>query len=249
MQTSFNVLAVAVLLAALPGCLLAAKESEECCADLGLPTGQGNSDVCATADLPDIGCKKAVTGKKAAKICKDAGTRLCTRQELRNKEGKGVGCGLNNRLVWTSSKCDGKGTAWVALGKNGKERECFPKKDAEFKAAVICCADACDSTEDEVTTFYVGEGDFPSPFYPFFSDPAGENPVETPTLEAGRKYRFELIVGNFFHPFGIGFSFRDTSLTDRLTSSGSFVEFTAEPGLMYFCFAHSSMQALLPVIA
>eukprot|EP00192_Tetraselmis_astigmatica_P020984 CAMPEP_0117675254 /NCGR_PEP_ID=MMETSP0804-20121206/15502_1 /TAXON_ID=1074897 /ORGANISM="Tetraselmis astigmatica, Strain CCMP880" /LENGTH=275 /DNA_ID=CAMNT_0005484235 /DNA_START=1 /DNA_END=828 /DNA_ORIENTATION=+ len=274
MRASFRIVALAVFLAAALPAATRVAASEECCDALGWDVGFGSASVCSSADIPETGCKRNVKGKKANRICKSVGSRLCTLEELEKKESKGAGCGLNNRLVWTStSRCDGPGTAWVAKGKNGNGKECFPRNDPTKKAGVICCADACDESPspspsgdvDEI--FYVGAGDFAPPFFKFFEDEDGEVAVadDVPTLEAGKTYRFERIVNDGFHPFGIGASpfsalpdcFDDLAegSSTRLTAVGQFMQFTvpAQTGdcppeaLVYFCWNHATMQSNLPI--
>merc|ERR1711871_1777421 len=42
----------------------------------------------------------------AHKICKDAGARLCTVEELKHEVGRGTGCQHDGEMVWTSESCD-----------------------------------------------------------------------------------------------------------------------------------------------
>lgn len=50
----------------------------------------------------------AATGgwSHAEKICKDAGARLCTVNELKNEVGRGTGCQHDGEMVWSSESCD-----------------------------------------------------------------------------------------------------------------------------------------------
>lgn len=131
-----------------------------------------------------IGVK--VSYKRAVKICESqgAGSRLCTSQEIREKVAKSTGCGLNNKLVWSSSKRNcgrnglkllpGSGSNWTFkwLGEydsNGKRlwirdkrtRPACAKIKGKRKAFVRCCVTDTTFTADDGTDYYEGiSGDF-----------------------------------------------------------------------------------------
>ena len=49
------------------------------------------------------GCLKDITYTQAADLCRAKGLRLCTHEEVANKNmGAGKGCAFDNRHVWTS---------------------------------------------------------------------------------------------------------------------------------------------------
>ena len=83
------------------------------------------------------------TYKEAKRICKKAGARLCTFEEMKNGEASGSGCRGGSKLHWTSTEC-GKGRKMThrLAYKSGGRGGC-PKfnKRRPTKAFVTCCTE------------------------------------------------------------------------------------------------------------
>ena len=101
----------------------------------------------------NIGKQKTISVTKgfthASRICKDLGARLCTAQELKDKEAKGTGCGHDNVQTWSSTPCDGQKGYLSMKGDgsgdpvcNGDDRGKRIGGGLSADLAVRCCADA-----------------------------------------------------------------------------------------------------------
>ena len=111
--------------------------SSSSCDDLGWTNALtfGSTSVCGESALNLGGCSVESTWADAKEWCESSGARLCNIDELIAQETRGTGCRLDNKLVWSSSSCDGG--YWVATGK-GANLGCA--SESSFNKA-RCCAD------------------------------------------------------------------------------------------------------------
>eukprot|EP00192_Tetraselmis_astigmatica_P013027 CAMPEP_0117680728 /NCGR_PEP_ID=MMETSP0804-20121206/18532_1 /TAXON_ID=1074897 /ORGANISM="Tetraselmis astigmatica, Strain CCMP880" /LENGTH=385 /DNA_ID=CAMNT_0005490295 /DNA_START=75 /DNA_END=1232 /DNA_ORIENTATION=+ len=159
---------------------VAGDTSQVGCSKLGLYPKEGSQFICSNAKVGNGSneCPKPKTGVRADHICEREGMRLCSLEELENKEGKNAGCGVNKELAWTNTECDGEDFWWAARGSNGNQKECLAKDDDSVTASVLCCADL----EDPIFTFFIGVGyeetpdGLNTPFFEYFADPDGTIP-------------------------------------------------------------------------
>ena len=177
------------------------------CGHMQVPPGHGSQEVCASAELTDCvgGSGNRAKGRKARVLCEDVGFRLCSLTELKNEEAKGSGCGFNNDLVWTGTECDtqsGEPGLWVAKAKNGKNKQCWPEHEKEFKAAVVCCGDL----ETPQLQWWVGDSvdGANTPEFEFFGDPDGNVPfVSTGVTFTAVTLRIFRMVEDLVNPFDL----------------------------------------------
>lgn len=103
--------------------------------------------------LPDgQSTRYEVSYREAEEVCRAAGARLCTEPEVSAGSTRGTGCGLDNRLIWTSTECaNGEFCSsghFLRLG-NGQpipSSRSMPRKQV---FGVRCCADEiAAATED-----------------------------------------------------------------------------------------------------
>lgn len=122
------------------------KEQIKCstCAQLGWkPEGGGSSSVCAESD-DGFQCQTNIVYSKAAETCALTGARLCTAPELVSGEGRGTGCGHDNRMIWSTSQstddllCNFDERV-VIHGTNRATAKCA--KVSSNQASLRCCAD------------------------------------------------------------------------------------------------------------
>eukprot|EP00039_Didymoeca_costata_P008061 m.107446 g.107446 ORF g.107446 m.107446 type:complete len:396 (+) comp13930_c0_seq1:46-1233(+) len=116
------------------------------CTDLGFSFLQEKIPVCASSYIFES-CHTDVDWTLAEAICSGAGARLCTALELQENVAKGSGCGLENKLVWTSQQC-GEGNMLAVLGEMGEksleqwqQNMTCSNKNATI-GSVRCCGDA-----------------------------------------------------------------------------------------------------------
>jgi hypothetical protein len=99
--------------------------------------------VTATTSHRNTEGTKDVQYEVAADICKAAGARLCSKDELYGDVAIGSGCGLDKRLIWTGDKCAlsyGKGNLAVrGKGAYNQPDECLVTGQT---SNVRCCSDA-----------------------------------------------------------------------------------------------------------
>lgn len=73
----------------------------------------------------------------AASICQANGARLCSVAEVKGKVTSGSGCGIDNKVMWTSTPCaDG---FMAARGSGLGNTQCLAKTST--KPSVRCCAE------------------------------------------------------------------------------------------------------------
>ena len=126
-----------------------AEDSEVRPGDRGVPGGPkcggkehfsdpGNSGTCATSKDGQGKCMNngGYTFQDAEESCQALGARLCTESELMAGEGRGTGCGLDKKGVWTSTACSG-GTV-IALGGPGDLVACA-ETSSSVSDGVRCC--------------------------------------------------------------------------------------------------------------
>merc|ERR1711871_563785 len=105
---------------------------------------------------PDCQTTSGGTGfAMANQLCRDAGARLCTIDELQNRETRGTGCGYDHNEVYSSTPCGG---GVLAMAGNGEgPQTCHT--DLSDDLAVRCCADAvtlpCDDDAQSGGAFQV----------------------------------------------------------------------------------------------
>lgn len=129
---------------------VAATCSTSTCGDLGwtyLMKLNGAEDVCG--GNPNAGgCDGLVSWKDGRDLCEAQGARLCSVQELLSNEARGVGCGYDSQLVWSSTPCslnDGttsgyESTHGAQIGSRTGSTWCL---DPEYVTTMLrCCADA-----------------------------------------------------------------------------------------------------------
>ena len=116
-----------------------------CCQDLmenyDFKDRFGSNQICSASRWPGQSCMKTSTYAEADRACRDIGARLCSLQELENKEARGTGCQLDGKQIWTSTKCSNGQGHMTGLGKHGREPAC--RTDDTVTAGVRCCAEAC----------------------------------------------------------------------------------------------------------
>ena len=112
--------------------------SASSCDDLGWTNAAlyGSSSVCGESDLNLGGCSGLLTWQAAVSFCESAGARLCTLEEIVNKETKSTGCGVDQVVSWSSSACAGGYSLAASFGSES------PTCDASSSAhPTRCCAD------------------------------------------------------------------------------------------------------------
>lgn len=133
--------------------------SAKSCTELGWSVGKAsllktvcaNSFVKVTYDIqannndndnkPVPECSGKVVQAQAALLCLELGARLCLAEELEQDVAFGTGCGLDQELVWTSTRCQ-RGLFFVAPGSSrGFPGECRAGNVLSQTAHVRCCAD------------------------------------------------------------------------------------------------------------
>ncbi len=107
------------------------------CEVLGWEDLFGSGLVCSESDP----CSGPVLYEQAVNMCSAWGGRLCTYDELADRESQGTGCGYDAERVWTISEC-GEDAFWTGPG-NPDNIGAIPKSctDATDTAYVRCCAD------------------------------------------------------------------------------------------------------------
>ena len=114
--------------------------SAAACATLGWAFKLDNTRVCGASKINGKCHKGTAILAKASKVCKNAGGRLCSVQELAAGAAHATGCGMDNAWVWTNTECEGG--AMIALGKHQPEQPARCSKiDMNGKHSVRCCAD------------------------------------------------------------------------------------------------------------
>ncbi|KAJ9435033.1 hypothetical protein DIPPA_23155, partial [Diplonema papillatum] len=101
--------------------------------------------ICACAQVGKKGqCatgSNGVTFSEAEEICSNKGARLCSMTELRYNVAVGIGCDVEDNLIWTLTSCEtghvAQGGSLVGSRKSGLEAQC--KKDSKT-AGVVCCS-------------------------------------------------------------------------------------------------------------
>jgi len=79
----------------------------------------------------------------AHNICRSAGARLCTEDELINNVSQGTGCRIDKDLVWAANGCEDGGHIAIG-GRNpflGPAEYANGCRAAPLGASVRCCAD------------------------------------------------------------------------------------------------------------
>lgn len=117
-----------------------------CCKDLPGFTNIDGDDVCAARQWSGQSCVAQATYNQAEYICSSVGARLCTMEEIEDRQASGTGCGFDSKLVWTSSAC-GNGDRLMGRGDNGAGKKCGA---SSAKAAVSCCANVCTSSPSSI---------------------------------------------------------------------------------------------------
>jgi hypothetical protein len=115
--------------------------SELDCGTLGWKFEGEHTEVCAKSGVTTFKCnEEVVMYSNARNICRAAGARLCTAEEIQDNVASGTGCGLDKDSVWTQSTCN-TGSIAVVIGKQtNKEPQCRAPDDG-FTAGIRCCAD------------------------------------------------------------------------------------------------------------
>ena len=96
------------------------------------------SGTCATSKDGQGKCMNngGYTYQDAEDSCQALGSRLCTESELVAGEGRGTGCGLDQKGIWTSTACSGG--AVIALGGPGDLVACAAMSSA-VSDGIRCC--------------------------------------------------------------------------------------------------------------
>ena len=113
------------------------------CSDLGWALEPEDDVVCAAADDSALGCAHA-SYHDAWTVCQNAGSRLCTMDELAGSEAAGTGCSFDSERTWSSTAgvCDA-GYHMSAAGTPAQWGPLPPDcSDDAASLAVRCCADA-----------------------------------------------------------------------------------------------------------
>jgi hypothetical protein len=120
------------------GCGGGPEISEKSCAELGWTNAASRGDplVCGESDTGLGGCSGFKTWANAKTFCETPGARLCTEEEIDERESGGTGCGYDSYMIWTSTSC---ATGYL-LGKGNGDgtTECKAVSDTAYTR---CCAD------------------------------------------------------------------------------------------------------------
>ena len=112
--------------------------------------GNFSRTVCGQSKIEGHECRKDnIRFADAKKICKAAGSRLCTSMEIRSGVTKGTGCMMGKTAwVWTQTACNQPGVDGpsclverAAPMVNGSAGLCWPTIGANAQAGMQCCAD------------------------------------------------------------------------------------------------------------
>ena len=76
--------------------------------------GRRTGTSCSASRISGQCHRSLVTHTEAAEVCDTVGARLCTRPELELDFARGSGCGNDNRMIWTSTRCTGLHSGWAA---------------------------------------------------------------------------------------------------------------------------------------
>ena len=114
--------------------------SASSCQELGWDTAArfGSLLVCGESYLNLGGCSGEKTHQQAKLFCEDAGSRLCSAEELQSDEARGSGCSYDRTMVWSSSPCSEGFLQAMGSTLGGTIKECIEPKT---RGAVRCCAD------------------------------------------------------------------------------------------------------------
>jgi hypothetical protein len=115
------------------------------CTDLGWSNAAkfGDASVCGESDLNLGGCSSDVTQSEARAFCESAGARMCTADELLADETRGTGCKHDNKMIWSSTTCDGGYSVVTGSSTRINEKRTPRCEDPEssYKLKARCCAD------------------------------------------------------------------------------------------------------------
>jgi len=122
----------------------------------GGEVGLFSRTVCGQSEIEGHECRKDdIRFGEAKKICKAAGSRLCTSTEIRNGATKGTGCMMGKAAwVWTQTECNQPGVDGPSFlveratpVADGSAGLCWPTVDTNAQAGMQCCADGLVSSE------------------------------------------------------------------------------------------------------
>lgn len=148
------------------------------CDELAWPNAVdfGSVNVCGESSINLGGCSGLLNSTQANHFCTAAGARLCTLTELENDETRKTGCGLDSRLVWSSSPCTGG--YYVAYGSSAfpSPLTCSLTSNEQYAR---CCADVFDISSQEPTPFPSPDLSSVSPTIPLSSITFSPAPLPT----------------------------------------------------------------------
>jgi len=121
--------------------------SEKTCAELGSGwtnfASNGDLNICGESDAaPLSGCSGQLDFAAALIFCEDVGARLCSVDEVLNREAADSGCGYDYEIIWTSTSC-GTNSYYTAYGDKeqaGSTSATSCESSTSTKYA-RCCAD------------------------------------------------------------------------------------------------------------